>query len=146
MNRKYGRASHETSTESFRKLSKELRDINRNVESGTETLHNVIPVPGSYEAQLDSATLSAYTELKASVDSAATAIAAVSSNEYFDTPQQVSSIFTGRKQMLQNMRKFFIAPPGINSDSRQRRFVIYGIGGAGKTQFGCKFAEENRDR
>ncbi|KAL9070229.1 MAG: hypothetical protein Q9157_005893 [Trypethelium eluteriae] len=107
INLKYGQASHEASTESFRQLSKELQDVNRSVNSGIDTLHDATPVPGSYEAQLDSATLSAYTDLKASVDSAATAIAAVSSNEYFDTPQPVSSIFTGRKQLLERIRNFW---------------------------------------
>jgi hypothetical protein len=100
----------------------------------------------SYESQMDSATLSAYNELKLSVDAAAAAITSVSSNEHFDIPQQVSSIFTGRKQFLENMRNFFIAPPGNYRNSQQRRFVVYGIGGSGKTQFSCKFAEMNRDQ
>jgi hypothetical protein len=143
--RKEGQSSYEASSKSFEKLSEELQDVHRGVSSQIETLQQRSSTPGSYEAQLDSATLSAYNELKTSVDSAAAAITSVSSNEYFDIPQQVSSIFTGRKQLLKEMRGFFIAPPGTSRDSQQRRFVIYGIGGSGKTQFCCKFAEVNRD-
>jgi hypothetical protein len=81
-----------------------------------------------------------------SVDSAAIAITAVSSNEHFDIPVPVRSIYTGRQELLEEMRSMFIAPPGVRPDAPQRRFVISGIGGSGKTQFCCKFAEENRDR
>ncbi len=28
----------------------------------------------------------------------------------------------------------------------QKRFVVYGTGGSGKTQFCCKFAQDNQDR
>jgi hypothetical protein len=28
----------------------------------------------------------------------------------------------------------------------QRRFVLYGLGGSGKTQVSLKFAQDNRDR
>jgi hypothetical protein len=146
ISRKDGHSSHEASSRSFKKLSEELQNVRRGVGFQIETLKRQDSLPGSYEAKLDSATLSAYNELKTSIESAAAAITAVSTNEYFDTPQQVSSIFTGRKELLRELAEFFISPPGTSHDSQQRRFVVYGIGGSGKTQFCCKFAEDNRDR
>jgi nucleoside-triphosphatase THEP1 len=35
---------------------------------------------------------------------------------------------------------------GRAPDAIQKRFVICGIAGSGKTQFCCKFAEDNRDQ
>lgn len=66
-------------------------------------------------------------------------------NEYFETPQSVTSLFTGREDLLDDLSRTFIQSGSPRAEA-QRRFVIYGLGGAGKTQFCCKFAEENRDR
>lgn len=54
----------------------------------------------------------------------------------------VSDIFTGRKAQLELLRQCFFkpGPPG------QRRAVIYGVGGSGKTEFCCKFAHDNLKR
>lgn len=90
-------------------------------------------------------TLAALEELRGSIDSAAAVITSLSSNKHFDIPQPVSSIFTGRGAMLKDLKKILITPPGVR-DSQQRRFVICGIAGSGKTQFCSKFAEDNRDR
>ncbi|KHN98862.1 tetratricopeptide repeat domain-containing protein [Metarhizium album ARSEF 1941] len=68
-----------------------------------------------------------------------------SRNEYFETPQSVTSLFTGRQNLLDDLSGTFIQSGAAKAET-QRRFVIYGLGGAGKTQFCCKFAEENRDR
>ncbi|KAI0452855.1 tetratricopeptide repeat domain-containing protein [Xylaria acuta] len=67
-------------------------------------------------------------------------------NKYFKTPQSVSSIFTGREFRLQELRDCFIQPPGPLYNQVQRRFVVHGLGGSGKTQFCCKFAEDNREK
>ncbi|KAK9442360.1 tetratricopeptide repeat domain-containing protein [Metarhizium brunneum] len=66
-------------------------------------------------------------------------------NEYFETPQSVTSLFTGREDLLDDLSRTFIQSGNPRAEA-QRRFVVYGLGGAGKTQFCCKFAEENRDR
>ncbi|KAI0399300.1 tetratricopeptide repeat domain-containing protein [Xylaria palmicola] len=65
-------------------------------------------------------------------------------NEHFHTPQTVSSIFTGRDELLRQLRDTFIQQPGSQNSLSQRRFVVHGMGGSGKTQFCCKFAEDNR--
>ena len=67
-----------------------------------------------------------------------------SRNKYFDLPQPVSSIFTGREDTLQELEKMMFDP--VTDSDMQKRFVIYGLGGSGKTQFCCKFAQDNRQR
>ncbi|KAF2757313.1 hypothetical protein EJ05DRAFT_528924 [Pseudovirgaria hyperparasitica] len=65
-------------------------------------------------------------------------------NQHFRVPQPVSSIFTGRKDRLDELSRTFIGSTVYTA--QQKRFVIYGMGGSGKTQFCSKFAEQNRDR
>ncbi|KAL9077542.1 MAG: hypothetical protein Q9157_003344 [Trypethelium eluteriae] len=84
---------------------------------------------------------------------AANAVAALgSNNKYFDIPQSVSSIFTGQESLLDELASFmFCSIPEIPASKHefrhaQKRFVIYGLGGSGKTQFCCKFAQDNRQR
>lgn len=82
---------------------------------------------------------------------AAKAIAALgSSNKHFDVPQPISSIFTGCEARLKTLADL-VFPSATNSENHstrilQRRFIIHGLGGSGKTQFCCKFALENRNR
>jgi len=64
-------------------------------------------------------------------------------NEYFMTPQSVSNLFVGRKSELHNLKQDL---EGRGSTLSTRRVVIYGINGSGKTQFCCKFAQDNRSR
>ena len=44
--------------------------------------------------------------------------------------------FTGRQDVLSQMREFF-----FNGSQKQHVFVLYGLGGAGKTQIALKFIE-----
>jgi tetratricopeptide (TPR) repeat protein len=90
--------------------------------------------------------VSALTDLRISVESAVAAIKLESSNKHFDIPQQVSGIFTGREDYLRNLKHYFFPPsPLIGRDHQQKRFIIYGLAGSGKTQFCSKFAEDQRD-
>ena len=53
-------------------------------------------------------------------------------------PPPVAS-FIGRQDILNRMRKYF------DSESAcQRLFVLYGLGGAGKSQLAFKFIEESK--
>ncbi|KAF2110266.1 hypothetical protein BDV96DRAFT_501211 [Lophiotrema nucula] len=63
-------------------------------------------------------------------------------NEHFDTPQPVSSHYKGRTQELASL-KIEVQRPYVTN--QQKRFVVYGIGGSGKSQFCSKFAQENRN-
>ncbi|KAL9046880.1 MAG: hypothetical protein Q9214_000406, partial [Letrouitia sp. 1 TL-2023] len=67
-------------------------------------------------------------------------------NRYFQIPQAVSSIFTGREKVSSMLTKAFWGSESITVTKQQRRFVIYGIGGSGKTQFCSKFAQDHRER
>jgi hypothetical protein len=73
-------------------------------------------------------------------------------NEHFYTPKPVDSFYTGREEEAEKLKAWLlptrVEKAGTVSEKaqvKQKRFVIYGIGGSGKTQFCCKFAEDNRD-
>ena len=52
----------------------------------------------------------------------------------------VSQIFTGRDDYLERLAQYF----GPRDQSCPRRhFLLYGMGGAGKTQISLKFLEEH---
>jgi hypothetical protein len=54
-----------------------------------------------------------------------------------------SDIFIGREDYLAKLRIFFTAQP--NEPQRRKKFLLYGMGGIGKTQICLKFLEENSD-
>ena len=66
-------------------------------------------------------------------------------NEHFFA-KTVDSMFTGRKNELEDLRKWMLTPSSPNSAKIQKRFVVYGLGGSGKSQFCNKFAQDNRQR
>ncbi|RAH80854.1 hypothetical protein BO86DRAFT_400523 [Aspergillus japonicus CBS 114.51] len=66
-------------------------------------------------------------------------------NEHFDMPQNVSSYYTGRHKQLEQLKATLKVGVTPERQGHQKRFVIYGLGGSGKTQFCCKFAQDNRE-
>ncbi|KDQ48954.1 hypothetical protein JAAARDRAFT_144167, partial [Jaapia argillacea MUCL 33604] len=52
-----------------------------------------------------------------------------------------SPAFTGRKDILFKLEEYFTSAA---LSTRQRVFVLYGLGGAGKTQIARKFIEQNQ--
>jgi len=54
-----------------------------------------------------------------------------------------SAIFIGREDYLAKLRSFFTAQP--NEPWRRKSFLLYGMGGIGKTQICLKFIEDNSD-
>jgi hypothetical protein len=66
-------------------------------------------------------------------------------NRHFHIPQVVSSIFTGREDVSKMVEDALFATD-IYSSREQRRYIVYGIGGSGKTQFCSKFAQDHRER
>ena len=66
-------------------------------------------------------------------------------NKFFFIPQVVSSIFTGREDAASIVAASLLSAEG-STFGQQRRLVIHGIGGSGKTQFCSKFAQDNRER
>ena len=67
-------------------------------------------------------------------------------NKYFHIPQVVSSIFTGREDISIAVEESLLASPDSDASHQQRRYVVYGVGGSGKTQFCSKFAQDHRER
>jgi GTPase SAR1 family protein len=63
---------------------------------------------------------------------------------FFFIPQSVSSIFTGREVLLDELKAALEVTP--SPEHTQKRFVVCGPGGSGKTQFCCKYAQNNRDK
>jgi len=57
-------------------------------------------------------------------------------------PRPVNPCFTGRNEILARLRKQLCE---IQTEG-QKRFVIYGMGGSGKSEVCLKFADENRER
>ena len=53
-----------------------------------------------------------------------------------------TSLFTGRKDILEQLHKCFPISPTSVESAKQRRFVLYGLGGGGKTQVALKFIKE----
>ncbi|KUL87058.1 hypothetical protein ZTR_05730 [Talaromyces verruculosus] len=71
---------------------------------------------------------------------------AVERNKYYFAPQETSTAFVGRREILKVIQKALLSSETSISQRSQKRFVIYGMGGCGKTELCCKFAEENKDR
>ena len=67
-------------------------------------------------------------------------------NKYFHVPHNVSSIFTGRDVVTRMLRNKILESSETSSPHQQKRFVLYGLGGSGKTQFCLKFVQDNRER
>ena len=73
-------------------------------------------------------------------------IARKTRNKYFHVPHNVSSIFTGRDNVTRILKTKIEENLDDIEPSQQKRFVLYGLGGSGKTQFCLKFVQDNRDR
>ncbi|KAJ5678692.1 hypothetical protein N7462_006936 [Penicillium macrosclerotiorum] len=63
-------------------------------------------------------------------------------NRYFSNTRLVKSYFSGREKQLDILKMAFHDPMQAN----QQRFVIYGLGGCGKTELANKFALDFRHR
>ncbi|OTA88364.1 hypothetical protein M434DRAFT_80401 [Hypoxylon sp. CO27-5] len=133
----------DSSARSLDTLSQEVKNLDKNIQSQIVDLRQSNETNGSH--RYDGAVLAALEELQASVKLAALTITSASTNHHFDIPQSVSPIFTGRENRLQELREILISQQTTLRDRVQQRFIIYGLAGSGKTQFCCKFAQDNRD-
>ncbi|KAL8955282.1 MAG: hypothetical protein Q9183_006709, partial [Haloplaca sp. 2 TL-2023] len=66
-------------------------------------------------------------------------------NKYFEVPRNPSSVFTGREKVCEELHAHCLPSGKTDIQRQQKRFVIYGLGGSGKTQVCLKFAEDNRE-
>ncbi|KAK5202699.1 hypothetical protein LTR47_011671 [Exophiala xenobiotica] len=69
----------------------------------------------------------------------------VSYNTHFEVPHLLSPVFTGRDNDLQHLTTSLAT--GLSSlRQHQRRYVIFGLGGSGKTQICLKYVQAQRER
>ncbi|KAL8687995.1 MAG: hypothetical protein Q9218_005981 [Villophora microphyllina] len=71
----------------------------------------------------------------------------VSPNKHFYIPRAVSSMFTGKADLLEDLKHTLLdVSTPVERGHAQKRFIIIGLGDSGKTEFCCKFAQDNRQR
>jgi hypothetical protein len=66
-------------------------------------------------------------------------------NEQWIIPRGSSTLFTGRASTIETLEQQLCFPAKIYED-KQRRFVIVGLGGMGKSEICLKVAENVRER
>ena len=62
-------------------------------------------------------------------------------NRHYLVPFRVSEHYTGREKLALGLQERLLAPL-----AQQKRFVLYGLGGSGKSQFCLKFASDYKER
>ena len=55
-----------------------------------------------------------------------------------------SALFTGREDIIEKLKNHFA--PQVQGNTERKSFLLYGMGGIGKTQICLKFVEEMADR
>ena len=83
-------------------------------------------------------------QLRRTLELAKEVVPLASPNLYFEVPQSTCSIFTGRVSELHKVEESLLSPTPYDQPRVQKRFVIFGLGGSGKTEFCRKFAQEKR--
>ncbi|KAH6672293.1 tetratricopeptide repeat domain-containing protein [Halenospora varia] len=129
-----------------------LLNIRSSFESTDLSLNRLTDKVGSFEllscelrAQLAQLKSLDTENLHNSITSATAVASLVSFNKHFYIPHPVSSIFTGRETLLKELKNDLETSSPLQRNHMQKRFVIYGLGGSGKTEFCCKFAQDNRE-
>ncbi|KAK2765629.1 hypothetical protein FQN54_008483 [Arachnomyces sp. PD_36] len=68
-----------------------------------------------------------------------------SCNKHYYVPYNLSGIFTGQEDVMRKLRSSCLRQDLEDRPLNQKRFVLYGLGGSGKTQTCLKFAQDHRD-
>ncbi|KAK3170058.1 hypothetical protein OEA41_009443 [Lepraria neglecta] len=66
-------------------------------------------------------------------------------NKYFEVPRDASSTFTGREEICEQLQARCLPSSTPNIRGQQKRYVIHGLGGSGKTQVCLKFVQDYRE-
>jgi|SRR5271156_3346852 len=69
-----------------------------------------------------------------------------SQNKYYEIPRNPTAVFTDRDRIYIPFQNACLPLMDSNIPPRQTRFVLYGLGGSGKTQLCLKFAEDHREK
>jgi hypothetical protein len=71
--------------------------------------------------------------------------ATIPENEYYVAPHAVNSNFTGRSEILEQLQDCLLPDPHFHPRDQQR-FVLFGLGGSGKTQLALRFVQDYKGR
>lgn len=140
----------------FDKINASLDDLKNQIENTNDASippYDPVSTTAVYN-DFTSISLSVLNQIGTSVKSVGETLAldAPDVNEHFDTPKPVDQFYTGRKDKAEQLSRWLLPNSSLKSGDgagraqrMQSRFVVYGIGGSGKTQFVCKFAEDHRE-
>ncbi len=67
-------------------------------------------------------------------------------NVHYSIPYHVSPDFMGRDDILRQMSTVCLPSAPQHSRPTQKRYVLFGLGGSGKTQVCLAFAQDYRER
>jgi len=67
-------------------------------------------------------------------------------NKHFRVPFSASNFFTGRADVAKRLERSMLRSSESAIPQIQKRFILYGLGGSGKTQFCLKFVQDHRQR
>lgn len=67
-------------------------------------------------------------------------------NDHFYPPQEMTATFVGRRDELQNLHAALFSKGKGNVGEDKNIYVVFGMGGSGKTQFCSKFAHIYKER
>ena len=67
-------------------------------------------------------------------------------NKHYLITHNVSPIFTGRSDISKLLEETCLPPKMADASGVQKRCVLYGLGGSGKTQVCLKFAQDHREK
>ncbi|KAF1849642.1 tetratricopeptide repeat domain-containing protein [Cucurbitaria berberidis CBS 394.84] len=147
------REYRENQTEHLKQLAHLMQELESKLEDTQLRPYRTTPASLVYN-DFTSISLSVLNQIGKSINSLGNSVTHGQSNtnKHFDTPKPVETFYTGRAEQAEQLGNW-ILPQASQSKARssemthekQKRFVVYGVGGSGKTQFCCKFAEDNRD-
>ena len=66
-------------------------------------------------------------------------------NEHCILPDKLNALFTGRNEIRQRLQDCLL-PDRYARAREQQRFVLFGLGGSGKTQLALRFASDHKEK
>ncbi|KAK0115646.1 hypothetical protein ONS95_000084 [Cadophora gregata] len=125
------RTSQQASRNAHSDLSAFIQNLGAGLQTKIESLESIV-------------NRTADKTLNSVIESAQEVMALPQAHTHFFTPQTVSSNFTGREEELKVLKDYLSPTSAAIPNQVQKRFVVFGLAGSGKTQFCCKFAADNK--
>ncbi|KAL1607692.1 hypothetical protein SLS60_002627 [Paraconiothyrium brasiliense] len=140
----------------FQELKKSMENLERRLEPTPDMFprsDEIISIAAVYR-DFTSVSLSSLKQITASIEGIENDIPRTRAitNKHFYIPKPVDRFYTGRKEEARQLKDWLLCEePQETSGSddemnaKDKRFVVHGVGGAGKTQFCCKFATQTQN-